>query len=220
VGSRRFRAIARGNLALESGVGGASQPLFWHTTCLLRWCPLGCPARLPDAPHGGDKRPAEPEARQPHAIQIHPRDDWSNTACTMAIWPSSRLRSPAIDTSVHEPRDRRQPVKPGVPACLSEGIRSGGASRQTTSTRISWHRSLHAAEWAGASRGRNRECNGPWKASPASPVMPCHRCRAVSRMGNALVRGKAVEQPIAAGAAQIGLATAAVWPARRMRRIP
>ena len=36
-------------------------------------------------------------------------------------------------------------------------------------------------------------------------------------MGHALVRGEAVEQPIAASAAQIGLATAAVWPARRMR---
>src|SRR4029453_9351177 len=39
-------------------------------------------------------------------------------------------------------------------------------------------------------------------------------------LGHALVRGEAVEQPIAASAAQIGLATAAVWPARRMRRIP
>src|SRR6266850_6029930 len=39
-------------------------------------------------------------------------------------------------------------------------------------------------------------------------------------LGHALIRGEAVEQPIAAGAAQIGLATAAVWPARRMRRIP
>src|SRR3954454_22322889 len=38
-------------------------------------------------------------------------------------------------------------------------------------------------------------------------------------MGNS-VRREAVEQPIAAGAAQVGLAAAAVGSARRMRRIP
>src|SRR5262245_25916786 len=41
-----------------------------------------------------------------------------------------------------------------------------------------------------------------------------------SLCGNALVRSEAVEQSIAAGTAQVGLATAAIWSARRMRRIP
>src|SRR5262245_21769169 len=50
---------------------------------------------------------------------------------------------------------------------------------------------------------------------------PGHDGRVGSRLlGHTLVRGEAVEQPIASGAAQIGLATAAVWPARQMRRIP
>src|SRR6516162_9538718 len=56
---------------------------------------------------------------------------------------------------------------------------------------------------------QNKSVPGPCRPGP-------HRkaCKA------ALLGGEAIEQPVAAGAAQVGLATAAIGPARGMRWIP
>src|SRR5262249_23658712 len=50
--------------------------------------------------------------------------------------------------------------------------------------------------------------------------LPSPAQKAASRGPHQLVRGKAVEQAVAAGAPQVVLAAAAVGPARGMRRIP
>src|SRR5215472_14502995 len=50
--------------------------------------------------------------------------------------------------------------------------------------------------------------------SVPGPCRPGHHCKACKA---ALLGGEAIEQPVAAGAAQVGLATAAVGAARRMR---
>ena len=42
-------------------------------------------------------------------------------------------------------------------------------------------------------------------------------CQATEHRNGTLLGGEAIEQPVAAGAAQVGLATAAIGPARGMR---
>jgi hypothetical protein len=56
-----------------------------------------------------------------------------------------------------------------------------------------------------------------WNRDAPSPAGVPSDGASERHQGAALLGGEAIEQPVAAGAAQVGLATAAIGPARGMR---